>query len=138
MKSKTAVVLPPLPSLCLALAAQAADTYNIDPMHSSVGFAVKHMVINKVHGTFKQFSGTVVLDGSALQSAKGTIQTKSVDTGIGKRDTHLQSPDFFDAAKYSTITFESKRAETKDGATVLVGDFTMHGVTKELSLAVTV
>jgi len=77
------------------------------------------------------------LEGNQLQEAKGTIQTKSVDTGNAMRDKDLRSPNFFDAEKYPTITFQSKKAEKKGDQTVLVADFTMHGVTKELSLPVT-
>ncbi len=128
-------------SLCLVLAlaanaAWAADTYNIDNAHSSVGFAVTHMVISTVKGKFNEFSGSLSLDGSAIQGAKGTIQVKSIDTGIEKRDNHLRSPDFFDAATYPTITFQSKRVEKKGDETVVYGDFTMHGVTKELALPI--
>jgi polyisoprenoid-binding protein YceI len=96
------------------------------------------MVINTVRGKFDEFSGTVSMEGNQLKDATGTIQTKSINTGIERRDNHLKSPDFFDAAKYPTITFQSKRAEKQGADTVLVGDFTMHGVTKELSLPVTV
>ena len=121
-------------ALSVASAVHAADTYNIDPAHSTIGFAVTHMVINKVHGKFKEFSGTVVLDGKNIIEAKGVIQVKSVDTGVEMRDKDLRSPNFFDADKYPTITFQSKRSEKKGDETVLVGDFTMHGVTKEISL----
>jgi len=117
--------------------AWAADTYKIDPAHSTVGFSVSHMVINTVHGKFKQFEGTVDVDNNAVQAAQGTIQTKSIDTANDRRDNHLRTPDFFDAEKYPTIIFQSKRAEKKEGETVLIGDFTMHGVTKELALPVT-
>lgn len=116
----------------------AADTYNIDPAHSTVGFAVTHMLINTVHGKFNEFAGTVALEGNQLKEASGTIQTKTIDTGIERRDNHLRSPDFFDAAKFPTITFQSKRAEKQGNNTVLVGDFTMHGVTKEVALPVTI
>ncbi len=135
MKRKPFLIIA---SCVLSLAAQsrAADTYNIDPMHSSVGFAITHMVINTVHGHFNQFSGTLAVDGKNVTEAKGTIETKSIDTGQPKRDAHLKSADFFDAEKHPTITFQSKRAEKKGDETVLVGDFTMHGVTKELSLPV--
>lgn len=126
-----------LVGLALAGSGRAAETYTIDPAHSSVGFAVPHMVINTVHGKFNEFSGTVSLENNAIQAATGTIQTKSIDTGIARRDTHLRSPDFFDAAQYPTITFQSKRVEKRDGDTVLIGDFTMHGVTKEVALPVT-
>jgi polyisoprenoid-binding protein YceI len=133
----TRAIFGTIATLSLLAASRAADTYNIDPMHSSVGFSVQHMVINKVRGKFTEFQGSVVVDGKTIQSAKGTIQTKSVDTGIARRDNHLRSPDFFDATKYPTITFVSKRVENKGGDTVLVGDYTMHGVTKELSMPVT-
>jgi polyisoprenoid-binding protein YceI len=126
--------------VCLALTATqltAAETYTIDPAHSTVGFGVTHMVINTVHGKFNDFAGTVSLEGTELKEATGTIQTKSIDTGIERRDTHLKSPDFFDVAKFPTITFQTKRAEKQGSEMVLVGDFTMHGVTKEISLAVT-
>ena len=126
--------------LCIALLSTkltAAETYTIDPAHSSVGFGVTHMVINTVHGKFNDFSGSIGLDGAAIKEATGTIQAKSIDTGIERRDNHLRSADFFDVAKFPTITFQSKRAEKQGTETVLVGDFTMHGVTKELSLPVT-
>ena len=117
--------------------ARAADAYTIDPMHSHVGFAINHLVINKVRGNFKEFAGTLSIEDKSILDAKGTIQAKSIDTGIAKRDEHLRSPDFFDVAKYPTITFQSKRVEKKGNQMVLVGDYTMHGVTKELALNLT-
>jgi len=121
---------------CWALNSRAADSYNIDPVHSTVGFSVTHMVINTVHGKFKEFNGSVTVDNDQVQAAQGTIQAKSVDTGIDRRDNHLRSGDFFDVEKFPIITFKSKRAEKQGADTVLVGDFTMHGVTKELALPV--
>jgi polyisoprenoid-binding protein YceI len=136
---RTTSLLTALLSLvCLNRAARAADTYNIDAAHSTVGFSVSHLVINTVKGKFDEFSGSVVVDGNQIQEAKGTIQTKSVDTGVANRDKHLRSADFFDVEKFPTITFAGKRVETKGTDPVLIGDFTMHGVTKEISLAVTV
>jgi len=123
-------------SSLLAVRAFAADTYNLDPNHSSIGFSVSHLVINKVHGYFNEFSGTVVVEGKALKEAKGTIEVKSIDTRNAKRDAHLRTPDFFDVQKFPTITFVSKKAEKTGDETVLIGDFTMHGVTKEISLPV--
>jgi len=117
---------------------QAEDTYKIDPVHSSVAFSVRHMVINSVKGKFKQFSGTLVMDNDAVKEANGTIQTASIDTGNAQRDNDLRSANFFDVAKYPTITFKSKRVEKKGDETVLIGDYTMHGVTKEISLPVKV
>ena len=119
-----------------AAGARAADTYKIDPVHSSVGFSVRHMVISNVKGKFQEFAGTVVLENNKLIEATGTIQTKSVDTGVAQRDQDLRSANFFDVEKFPTITFKSKRVEKKGQEFVLIGDFTMHGVTKELSLPV--
>ncbi len=116
----------------------AEETYKIDPVHSTIGFSVRHMVINSVKGKFKQFSGTVVLDNDTIKEANGTIQTASIDTGSAQRDNDLRSGNFFDAAKYPTITFQTKRVEKKGDETVLTGDYTMHGVTKEISLPVKV
>lgn len=113
--------------------ARAADTYKLDPAHTSVGFTIAHLVISEVSGRFNDVAGEVTLDGDALAGAKATIQTKSVDTGIVKRDDHLRTPDFFDAAQFPTITFESTKVE-KDKIT---GKFTMHGVTKEITFPYT-
>lgn len=115
--------------------AQAADTYKVDPLHTSVSFSVRHLGINNVKGKFKEFEGTLVLEGDALKEASGTIQVQSVDTGVEKRDNHLRTADFFDAAKYPTITFKTKRVEKGgSGQLVLIADFTLRGVTKELRL----
>lgn len=113
----------------------AADTYKVDPLHTSVSFSVRHLGINNVKGKFKEFEGALVLEGDRLKEASGTIHVQSVDTGVEKRDNHLRTAEFFDAAKYPTITFKTKRVE-KDGSgqVVLIADFTMRGVTKELRL----
>jgi len=133
MKQK-AILTTVLATLWVSVSARAADTYKIDPVHSSVAFSVRHMVISNVKGKFREFNGTIVLDNRTIKEATGTIQTKSIDTGVTQRDDDLRSANFFDVEKYPTITFKSKRLEKKGDETVLVGDFTMHGVTKELSL----
>lgn len=117
--------------------AYAADTYKIDPAHTTVGFSVRHLGLNDVHGLFREFEGTVVLDGPKITSANGTIQVKSVDTGVQKRDDHLRTADFFDAANHPTITFKTKRVESAGGQAVMIADFTMRGVTKEIRLPTT-
>jgi len=116
---------------------KAADTFKIDPAHTSISFSVRHMGVSNVKGHFDEFSGTLVLGNGAIKDANGTIQTKSVDTGIQQRDNHLRSPEIFDAAKYPLITFKTKSVEQSGDQTVLIGDFTMHGVTRELRLPVT-
>jgi polyisoprenoid-binding protein YceI len=115
----------------------ALDTYKADPAHTSINFSIEHMVINTVHGRFDQFQGSIAVDpqnGNALKQANATIQAKSIDTGISRRDDHLRSADFFDVEKNPTITFESKEVKEDGSDQVLVGNFTMHGVTKEISL----
>ena len=115
--------------------AYGADIYKVDPLHTSVGFSVRHLGINNVKGKFKEFEGALVLEGDTLKEASGTIQVQSVDTGVEKRDNHLRTADFFDEAKYPTITFKTKRVEKGDGEQpILIADFTMRGVTKELRL----
>jgi polyisoprenoid-binding protein YceI len=135
---KKLILLTGLCTIVLSRAAWCADTYKIDPVHSSVGFAVSHMVISTVKGKFDEFNGTVTVDNSQVQTAQGTIQTKSVNTGVEGRDKDLRSANFFDVEKYPTITFQTKSATKEGENTVLVGDFTMHGVTKALSLPVKV
>jgi polyisoprenoid-binding protein YceI len=117
---------------CFAGASFAAD-YTIDPTHSSINFTIKHLV-SKVNGRFNDFSGTFSFDPKKLGESKAdvTIKTASISTENDKRDTHLKSADFFDVEKFPTITFKAKKvtAAGKDKFK-LVGDVTMHGVTKE-------
>ena len=98
----------------VAIAARAAETYKIDPAHTSVGFTISHLVISEVEGRFNDVAGEVTVDDGKVTGAKAAIQAKSVDTHIDKRDNHLRSPDFFDVEKYPTLTFESTKIE-KDG-----------------------
>ena len=120
--------------LLLSPFAHAADTYKIDPAHTSIGFSVRHLGLSNVRGQFKEFAGVIMLDGGKITEASGTIQAKSVDTGVQQRDNHLRTADFFDATNYPTITFKTKRIETTGGQIVMISDFTMRGVTKELRL----
>jgi len=124
-------------AVLMGATARALDTYKVDPAHSSIGFSIDHLVIDTVHGRFRQFDGSITVDpdnGNALKQASATIQTRSIDTDVEKRDNPLRSPDFFDAEKYPTITFES----TGIAGQTLTGKFTMHGVTKEISLPFTI
>jgi len=118
-----------------AIAADAvpAGTYNIDPAHSHIGFEVKHMGIATVRGAFRKFSGSV--DASSGLTLRGTVDVASIDTGEENRDAHLQAPDFFDAAQFPQITFESTGARAgADGKLTLSGQITIKGVTKPIQL----
>ncbi|MCG6551264.1 MAG: YceI family protein [Candidatus Magnetominusculus sp. LBB02] len=117
----------------------SAATWEIDPDHTTIGFSVRHMMISNVKGVFNKFSAKAVLDDADMSKSTFTasIETASIDTKIEKRDTHLKSADFFDAAKYPTMAFVSKKVtpEGKD-ALKIVGDLTIKGTTKEVTLAV--
>jgi len=124
----------------LASAGMAANTvWNIDADHSNVGFKVKHMMISNVNGNFAKFTGTIEADEADLTKSKVnvSIDVASVRTGVDKRDEHLRSPDFFDVAKFPTMTFVSKTVKVlaKDKLQV-TGDLTLHGVTKSVILDV--
>ena len=117
----------------------AQSNWNIDPAHSLAQFQVKHLMISNVRGNFNTFSGKVVFDGKnyATVQAAATIDVASINTREPKRDDHLRSPDFFNAAAYPKITFKSKRVEGIDGNKFkLIGNLTMHGITKEIVLNV--
>jgi len=125
-----------LAAVALTGTAHAADTWTIDPAHSSVGFSVRHFVA-KVNGQFGTYEGTIQLDPQALDKTKvnATIQVASIDTNEPKRDGHLKSADFFDAETYPTITFVSTAVKPEDETTgTLTGDLTIRGVTKSVDL----
>jgi len=140
MKLQNAAGAWALAVLASASVAHAQDSYTIDPVHTSIAFKVKHMMVSDVKGQFERFTGTIVLDPKNIEasSVDVTIETPSVSTNNEKRDGHLKSPDFFDVEKYPTITFKSKKVMKKGEQWVAVGDFTMRGVTKEIELPFTV
>jgi polyisoprenoid-binding protein YceI len=121
----------------LALPALAAD-YNIDSAHTAAQFSVRHMMLSNVRGEFKKVTGKVVYDEAnpTATVVEATIDVSTVDTGEPARDNHLKSPDFFDAAKFPTMTFVSKSATKTGQGLDLSGDLTLHGVTKPLVLHV--
>lgn len=114
----------------------ALDSYKADAVHSNLSFSVKHMMVSNVIGGFDQYDAQVVFDPKDLVNSKinVTIQVASINTRNDKRDGHLKSPDFFDAAKFPTISFVSKKIT----ATEIVGDLTIKGVTKEVAIAATI
>jgi polyisoprenoid-binding protein YceI len=116
-------------------ASARSETFEIDPSHSAIGFAVKHMVISTVHGKFSSFSGEIVLNEEedlTRSSVVIAIQASSIDTGLLKRDYDLRGPSFFDVTKFPQITFSSSRIEKSGDHHFLIGPLTMHGVTKEV------
>ncbi len=116
----------------------AAEVYEIDPAHSSLNFAVKHLTVSTVTGQFIDYSGTIQYDPAEASSfmSEVNIKASSIDTRQEKRDAHLKSADFFDVEKYPAITFKSKRLTAQGGSYAITGDLTMHGVTKEISIPV--
>jgi polyisoprenoid-binding protein YceI len=118
----------------------AASMWEIDPAHSSANFAVRHLVISTVRGSMGPMTGTVNLEDSdpTKSTVMATVDVKGIDTREAKRGEHLRGPDFFDVAKYPTITFMSKKVEkVSDTNYKVTGELTMHGVSKEITLDVT-
>ncbi len=134
MKRIAAVAAALAPVLALA----DVSSWNIDPAHSESGFSVRHLVISTVKGSFGKTTGVVKLDDKDItkSSVEATIDASTINTRIPDRDTHLKSPDFFDVAKYPTITFKSTKVEKSGDGLTVTGDLTMHGVTKSVTLAV--
>jgi len=119
-----------------ALPGLYAEEYKIDSAHSRAHFTVRHMMVSNVRGEFSKVTGTVSYDQAnpAAIRIDASIDATTINTSEAKRDDHLRSADFFDVAKFPTITFKSKSArQTADGLEV-TGDLTMHGVTKEVVL----
>lgn len=124
---------------CVGIA--SAETYSVDTAHSDVTFKVRHMGISNVTGKFEKFGGSFTVDPKNVKATTGnlTIDVNSINTANAKRDAHLKSEDFFDAAKYPEIKFVSKEVKDvneKDSTCTLVGDLTIHGVTKDVALKV--
>ena len=111
--------------------------WNLDPEHSTIEFRVTHMVVSKTTGRFTDYAGFIDMDAEAgtVKAIEATIKTGSVNTNHEKRDAHLRNADFLDVEHYPTMTFKMKSyKKTAEGFTA-VGDFTLRGVTKEVTLA---
>jgi len=133
IKVIAAVVILAMPTFA------SAATWSIDPDHSNVGFKVRHMMVSNVKGEFGKFNGIVDIDDKDVTKSKVevTIDTASISTGVAKRDEHLKSADFFDVAKYPTMTFVSQKVKNVGNDKLKVyGYLTLHGVTREVVLEV--
>ena len=112
------------------------STWNIDTAHSAAQFTVRHMGISNANGNFTKTSGTVQLDEKDITKSpvEATIDVASIDTRVADRDNDLKSDHFFDVAKFPTITFKSKKIAKNGDKLSVIGDLTMHGVTREVTL----
>jgi polyisoprenoid-binding protein YceI len=121
----------------LPVLAQAAS-WTIDPNHSTAQFTVRHLGISNVSGSFTKVSGTVMLDEKDISQSQisASIDVSSVDTRVEARDKDLKSPNFFEVEKYPTIDFKSKKVVNSGGKLQLIGDLTIHGTTREVTLDV--
>jgi polyisoprenoid-binding protein YceI len=131
-------------ALALSLAALAVpalaqtSTWKADKAHSEVDFKIRHLAISYVNGRFSVADATLVYNEKDVTKSTitATIDVPSINTGEPARDTHLKSPDFFDATKFPTATFASTKITRSDEGLILVGDFTLHGITKSIKLVV--
>ena len=118
-----------------AIPGYEAATWTIDPVHSEIGFSVRHMMVSKVRGRFNTFSGEIVTaEDPRASTVTAEIDLKSINTGNEQRDGHIQSADFFEVETYPTMTYKSTGVRVEDGEYVLDGDLTLKGVTKNVPL----
>jgi len=119
----------------LSAAAASAETYIVDPVHSSISFMIGHQNISYIHGRFNDYSGKFVIEKDpAKTSFFLSIKVESVDTNNVKRDEHLRAPDYFDVKQFPNLTFQSTKVKPVDGGYEVTGDLTIHGVTKVVTL----
>jgi len=111
-------------------------TYTIDPSHTAAQFSVRHMMVSTVRGEFTKVSGTIVYDAAnpGASRVEALIEADSLYTREPQRDAHLKSPDFFDVAKYPSLSFKSNRVEKSASGLRATGELTMHGITREVTL----
>ena len=114
-----------------------AGTWAIDPVHSSINFSVRHLMVTNVRGSFETFTGAVVIAEDGTPSVTATIDINSIKSGNEQRDAHLKAVDFFDAEKHPTATFASTAVRADGDDYVLDGDFSLKGVTRPVSLKLT-
>jgi polyisoprenoid-binding protein YceI len=116
--------------------AMTTTTYELDPVHSHLGFSVRHMMVSHQRGRFQGVTGTLTLDRENLTKShvEVAIDTATLDTHNTDRDNHLRSADFFDVEKFPEITFKSNRIEKNGDSYILRGPLTMHGISKEVAI----
>jgi polyisoprenoid-binding protein YceI len=134
MTVRRTLLLPLLAALTLT--SHAADTYKIDPVHSSIVFGIMHLGVTNVYGRFNDVSGNVVFDkeNPAKSSIELEVKVDSVDTHEPKRDQHLKSPDFFNAKQFPVMAFKSTKVQVSGNDYKITGEFTLHGVTKPITI----
>lgn len=127
-----------LSGILLAAAAYSAE-YTIDSAHSAASFGVRHMMVSTVPGTFSKVTGKITYDPKNLAASKvqATVDVSTISTREPKRDAHLKSADFFDAAKFPSLAFRSTKWTQEGGKLKIAGELTIHGVTKPVILDVT-
>ena len=139
MKLKQVLALAFAAGLTFAPHVQAqTSTWTIDPAHSQVDFQIRHLGVSNVRGSITGTKGSVVLDDKDITKSKveATLQTSTVNTGNDGRDKHLKSPEFFDVDKSPTINFKSTSITNTGGKVQMIGDLTLNGVTKSVTLDV--
>lgn len=116
--------------------ADGADTYTIDPAHTDVSFKISHLGLARILGRFNDVAGNFVIDPAnpSASSFMMTIKVDSIDTNQKQRDEHLRSPEFFDVARFAEISFQSTSVKPVTGGLEVSGDFTLHGVTRPLTM----
>ena len=136
MKQATKLLIAALVLVTFAFA--ETSTWDIDTAHSAAQFTVRHMAISNVNGSFTKVTGSVQFDDADItkSTVDATIDAASIDTRVEARDADLKSDKFFDVAKFPTLTFKSKKIVKNGDKVALIGDLTMHGVTKEVTLDV--
>lgn len=128
-----------LTTLALGASPTRASTWEVDDTHSATSFTVRHMMVSNLRGEFGKITGTVNLDDKDISksSVEITVDVNSINTRNAERDTHLKSPEFFDAAKFPTVTFKSTKVTQAGGGKLkLTGDLTLHGVKKTVTFDV--
>jgi len=136
MKSSKLTFTSIICSLGFGLSAYGADTYKVDPIHSSLVFSAKHLGVANFYGRFNEITGTVTFDTAdpSKSSVELTVPVESIDTHNDKRNQHLKSPDFFNAKQFPTLTFKSTKIEGAGNIYRVSGDLAIHGVTKPITI----